>query len=258
MEEEKILIEIVSKAGQIFHQGWRKKGLKVHLKGEINPVTEIDKEVELYILENLTKAFPGYGILSEECGKIESSEGARWIIDPLDGTTNYIKGYPFVAISVALEKEEDLVLGLVHNPILNEMYLGKKGQGATCNGKPIHISEENALSASVLASGFPYDAWDNPDNNLFQWNSFLTHCRSLRCDGSAALDLCRVASGQLDGYWEKGISPWDIAAGIVVVREAGGMVTDYSGNNDYFLRGEVIAANPVLHKQMIKFINRSY
>lgn len=254
MDEKNTLVEIAKKAGQILYNGWEKKDLAVYFKGEINPVTEIDKKVELFIKESLKEAFPNYGILTEESEEIVGHVNARWIIDPLDGTTNYIKRYPFVAISIALEKEGQLVLGLVYNPILNEMFIGQKGHGATYNGKPIHVSAINRLSSAVLGSGFPYDAWENPDNNTFQWARFITNCISLRCDGSAALDLCRVACGQLDGYWEKGISSWDIAAGIVIVREAGGKVTDYLGGEDFFLRGEIIAANPVLHVEMIKFV----
>lgn len=252
MDEKNTVVEIAKKAGQILYDGWEKKELEVDFKGEINPVTEIDKKAESFIKESLKQAFPNYGILAEESDETVGHVNARWIIDPLDGTTNYIKRYPFVAISIALEKEGQLVFGLVYNPILNEMFIGQKGYGATYNGRPIHVSDVNTLRSAVLGSGFPYDAWENSDNNIIQWSRFLTHCISLRCDGSAALDLCRVACGQLDGYWEKGISPWDIAAGIVIVREAGGTVTDYLGGEDFLLRGEIIAANPTLHVEMIK------
>jgi myo-inositol-1(or 4)-monophosphatase len=254
MNELDIVVEIAKKAGEILRIGWEKKDLKVSFKGEINPVTEIDKKAESFITESLQRAFPDYGILSEESAEIIGNTNARWIIDPLDGTTNYMKRYPFVAISIALEKGGQLVLGLVYNPILNEMFVGQRGCGATYNGRPIHVSEVNALKSAVLGSGFPYDAWVNLDNNTAQWAKLLTHSISLRCDGSAALDLCRVACGQVDGYWEKGISPWDIAAGVVIVREAGGMITDYLGGEDFLSRGEIIASNPTLHVEMIDLI----
>lgn len=254
MDEKNIVVDIAKKAGQILLSGWEKKDLKIEFKGEINPVTEIDKMAELFIKENLQAHFPNYGFLAEESDEVKGSTNARWIIDPLDGTTNYTRRYPFVAVSIALEKEGELVFGLVYNPILNEMFIGEKGQGATLNGKPIHVSDVTELKASVLGSGFPYEAWVNPDNNTDQWAQFLTRCISLRCDGSAALDLCRTACGQTDGYWEKGISPWDIAAGIVIVQEAGGKATDYLGGEDWFLRGEIIASNPNLHEKMIQLL----
>jgi len=254
MDEKSIVVDIARKAGQILCSGWEKEDLKIEFKGEINPVTEIDKRSELFIKESLKKHFPDYGFLAEESVEAKGSVNTRWIIDPLDGTTNYTRRYPFVAVSIALEKEGELVFGLVYNPILNEMFIGEKGQGATYNGKPIHVSDVSELKSAVLGSGFPYDAWVNSDNNTAQWSQFLTRCISLRCDGSAALDLCRAACGQTDGYWEKGISPWDIAAGMVIVREAGGKVTDYSGGEDCFLRGEIIASNPSLHEEMIQLL----
>lgn len=256
MDEKNILEEIVRKAGQILLDGWKQSNIRIDYKGEINPVTEIDQSVERFLKERLLEAFPDYGFLAEESSETAGNMNVRWIIDPIDGTTNFIKRYPFVAISVALEKEGQLVLGLVYNPVLNEMFIGQRGQGATCNGIPIAVSRTDALGSSVLGSGFPYDAWKNPDNNTKQWAQFLTCCRSLRCDGSAALDLCRVASGQLDGYWEKGISPWDIAAGVVIVREAGGMATDYQNGDSFLSRGEIIAANPTLHREIRKLINK--
>ncbi|HHY80073.1 MAG TPA: inositol monophosphatase [Thermoanaerobacter sp.] len=256
MKDEKgIVVDIIKKAGEILQDGWNKKNFKIYRKGTINLVTEIDKKIEFLIIQLLKQYFPDYGILTEESNEINSKANVRWIIDPLDGTTNYIKQYPFVAISIALEKEGELILGVVYNPILNEMFIAQKGCGATYNGKPIHVSKIKELGSAVLASGFPYDAWQNPDNNAKQWRQFLTRSLSLRCDGSAALDLCRVACGQLDGYWEKGISPWDVAAGIVILREAGGIITDYLGEENFFKRGEVVAANPVLHAQMLKVLN---
>lgn len=257
MEKEKeAIIDIIKKAGEILQEGWEKRSFKIYRKGTINLVTEIDKKIEEYIIQRLKEYFPDYGILTEESEKSDNKTDIRWIIDPLDGTTNYIKQYPFVAISIALEKKGELVFGVVYNPILNEMFIAKKGCGATYNGKPIHVSKVKELGSAVLASGFPYDAWQNSDNNSKQWGEFLTCSLSLRCDGSAALDLCRVACGQLDGYWEKGIEPWDVAAGIVIVREAGGVVTDYLGKEDFFGRKEIVAANPTLHAQMLKVLNK--
>jgi myo-inositol-1(or 4)-monophosphatase len=254
MDELTIAVNITRQAGNIILEGWHKKDLEVHFKGKMNPVTEIDKSVESYITEQLKKNFPEYGILSEESDEKTGMINARWILDPLDGTTNFTKRYPFVAISLALQKKGELVLGVVYNPILDEMFLAEKGHGAFCNGKPISVNKTSELELAVLGSGFPYDAWENNDNNTAQWSRLIKQCISLRCDGSAALDLCRVACGQFDGYWEKGLSPWDMAAGIVIVREAGGIVTDYMGGDDIFSCAEIIASNTALHREIMKSV----
>ena len=246
MEELKTAVEIVMQAGRIIADGWKMSGVKVAFKGQRNLVTEIDKKTETYIVGKLKEFCPEYGILTEESEGRTGSTDARWILDPLDGTTNFTKRYPFVAVSLALEKAGELVIGVVYNPILDECFIAEKGKGAYCNGKQIHVGSVTKLQSSVLASGFPYDAWENPDNNSAQWAKLITKTISLRCDGSAALDLCRVADGQLDGYWEKGLSPWDMAAGIVIVREAGGMATDYLGGTEFFRRTEIVASNETL------------
>jgi myo-inositol-1(or 4)-monophosphatase len=254
MKDLNTAVDIIRKAGEIIIEGWHKNNIEVSFKGEINPVTEIDKKVEAFITQELLKYYPNYRMLSEESEEMQGKSGARWILDPLDGTTNFTKRYPFVAISLALEIEKELVFGAVYNPILNELFIAEKGKGAFRNGKAVHVSGTQELESSILASGFPYDAWENPDNNTRQWSKLIKQCISLRCDGSAALDLCRVASGQFDGYWEKGLSPWDMAAGIVIVREAGGVVTDYKGGSDIFYRSEIIAANSELQQKIIKSI----
>jgi len=255
MNEMNVVMDIAKQAGRIICDGWDMNSLQISLKGEINPVTEIDKKVEDLVTGMLLKAFPEYGILAEESREKRGSVNARWIIDPLDGTTNFIRHYPSVAVSIALEKENELVLGLVYNPITGEMYTAEKGKGAYRNGRQIHVSQVSRLASSVLASGFPYDAWDNPDNNTKEWSQMIKKCISLRCDGSAALDLCRVAAGQFDGYWEKGLSSWDVAAGTVIVREAGGIVTDYSEGPDFLFGGEMIASNSALHREIVSALS---
>ena len=258
MDEKKIAIETAIRAGEVLKEKWNRVDLKVYEKGAaINPVTEIDQRSEALIKGCLSRAYPEYGILAEESDEIVGHIHARWIIDPLDGTTNFIKGYPFVAVSISLEVDRRLTLGVVYNPILDEMFVGQEGRGATLNGKPIKVAEVSELGSSLLASGFPYDAWENADNNTHEWAHFISLTRSLRCDGSAALDLCKVACGQLDGYWEKGIFPWDMAAGIVIVREAGGIVSDYAGENNCLALGEVIAANRKLHQKMLKVLTKT-
>jgi myo-inositol-1(or 4)-monophosphatase len=258
MDEKSVAVETAIRAGEILKEKWNRVDLLVFEKGTaINPVTEIDQRSETLVKESLSRAFPEYGILTEESDEIPGHVQARWIIDPLDGTTNYIRGYPFVAVSIGLEIEGVLSLGVVYNPILDEIFIGQKGQGATLNGKPIQVSRTSELGSALLASGFPYDAWENSENNTAEWAKFISLTRSLRCDGSSALDLCKVACGQLDGYWEKGIYPWDMAAGIVIVREAGGLLSDYSGGNNCLVLGEVVAANEKLQKRMIKVLQRN-
>jgi myo-inositol-1(or 4)-monophosphatase len=253
MDEITIAVNTALEAGEIIRKAWGREDVQVFEKGSaINPVTEVDRQCEDLIKRRLAAAFPEYGILAEESDKEKIGSGARWIVDPIDGTTNFIRRYPLVAVSIGLEVAEKLVLGVVYNPIMEELFVGQTGGGATLNGKPLRVTETRSLERAVLASGFPYDAWENPDNNTREWAHFVSKVRSLRCDGSAALDVCYVGAGRLDGYWEKGVSPWDIAAGIVIAREAGALVTDYGGGEGYLASGEVIAANPVLHSLVMK------
>lgn len=255
--ELETVVEIARAAGEIIRDAWGEHSLVVSEKGSaINPVTDVDRRCEDLIKNRLSEAFQGDGILSEESEFEKKGNGRRWIVDPIDGTTNFIRRYPFVAVSIGLESNGEVILGVVYNPILQEFYLGETGRGATLNNIPLHISNTVRLDQAVLASGFPYDTWTNPENNTREWAHFIRRVRSMRCDGSAALDLCAVASGRLDGYWEKGLSQWDMAAGIIIAREAGAIVTDYDGGADSLARGEVIAANPRLHPQILKEINR--
>lgn len=258
MDETRIAIESALQAGEIIQKAWKTKSSQVFNKGtDINPVTEVDRQCEDLIKSRLLAAFPHYGILTEESEEVVSSQKTRWIVDPLDGTSNFIRRYPFVAVSIALEVNGQLVLGVVYNPILDELYVGQRGGGATLNHNPLHVSATIDLGSAMLASGFPYDAWQNPDNNTREWASFIKKTRTLRCDGSSALDLCRVASGQLDGYWEKGIYAWDMAAGVVISREAGAVVSDYEGKEDFLIREQVVAANPGLHPLMLEVLHET-
>lgn len=257
MDEKSVAIETAIQAGEIIRAAWNAKTTEVYEKGSVfNPVTEIDKACENLIKKRLKSSFNDYGVLSEESDEIIAEKGDRWIIDPLDGTTNFIRRYPFVAVSIGLEIDGQLALGIVYNPILNELFVGERGGGATLNSRPIHASKTDELGPSLLATGFPYDAWESSDNNNKEWSRFIRLTRSLRCDGSSALDLCRVANGQLDGYWEKGIYPWDIAAGIIIAKEAGCIVSDYDGGNNYLAKGEIIAANPKMHTLMLNVLKQ--
>jgi myo-inositol-1(or 4)-monophosphatase len=257
VKEREAAIALALRAGAILRAGRSGNTLDYELKGVIDPVTQVDRRSQALIVEGLHMSFPGDSILAEEGEHWDAStpSKARWIIDPLDGTTNYIKGYPLAAVSIGLEKDGELVLGVVFNPFANELFVGEHGQGATLNGHPIHVSSVAKLGQALLASGFPYDAWTATDDNTRAWQRMVKRCLALRCDGSAALDLCHVACGRLDGYWERGLAPWDTAAGVVIVREAGGLAVDYAGGNGILVLGEVVAGNAALVREIRKIID---
>lgn len=219
---------------------------RVEYKGQVDLVTEADERAEQKIKEILHEAFPTYGILTEESGSLAGEGDSRWIIDPLDGTTNYAHGLPIFAVSIALERATDVILGVVHDPMAEETYVAERGGGATLNDQPIRVSDTDELIRTLLATGFPYDRDDLPAVlDLFGRFAMLT--QSMRRLGSAALDMCYVAAGQLDGYYERGIKAWDIAAGALIIEEAGGKITDYQGNRLELDAGEVVASNSLLH-----------
>lgn len=214
-------------------------------------VTNMDKASEKLLVERLQAAQPDYGFLTEESPAVTGRSQTRWIIDPIDGTTNYVHGVPYFSISIALEREGQVVLGVVYNPIADELFSAELGRGAYLNGKPIHVSKRTSLAESMLISGFPYNVWTSSNDNTTEWHYFTKRAASMRCNGSAALDMCYVASGRADGYWERGNQVWDVAAGNLIVREAGGRATDYHGNDDFIYSQQVVAANPQLHPQLL-------
>jgi len=199
----------------------------------------------------LRESFPNYGMLAEEGGELEGERGVRWIVDPLDGTTNYAHGLPVFCTSIALERDNGVILGVVYDPMANETYTAERGSGATLNGEPIAVSDTDEPIRALLATGFPYDRDDMPVS-LEIFGQFAMLTQSMRRLGSAALDLCYVAAGRLDGYYERGIKAWDIAAGTLILREAGGKVSDYQGGELDLERGEVVASNGLLHPDLIR------
>lgn len=227
---------------------------QVRHKGPTDLVTEMDRQAQDLIASMLQKPFPTYGLLGEEGGGQDVSDGPCWLVDPLDGTTNYARGYPFFSVSIALERDDEVAVGVVYNPILDELFVAEKGGGATLNERPIHVSTTASLSESVLASGFPYDAWTNEADNGREWHRFLKRVLSLRSDGSAALDLCHVAAGRIDGHWELELGPWDIAAGGLIVQEAGGTVTQVNGDPFIPYGHNVLASNGHLHAEMLALL----
>lgn len=213
-------------------------------------VTDADKKSEDLIIHALKRYFPTHQILAEESGYSTNESDFQWIVDPLDGTTNYTHQFPFVAISIGLVYRGESILGVIYNPIMNELFKGAKGLGATLNGKSIQVSKVSGINSSLLATGFPYDRRENRDNNFAEFYHLTLLSQGVRRLGSAALDLCYVAAGRLDGYWEKGLKPWDIAAGIIIVREAGGTVSNYDLGDIQLENGRILATNGQIHSSM--------
>jgi myo-inositol-1(or 4)-monophosphatase len=210
-------------------------------------VTEVDREAEKAILSIIRAHFPDQAILAEEAGKLGAESEYLWAIDPLDGTTNYAHGYPQAAVSIGLLVRGVPKLGVVYNPLSKELWSGAKGLGATLNHRPIRVSETKELSQSLLVTGFAYDRRETYDNNYAEF-CYLTHLtQGVRRTGSAALDLTHVACGRFDGYWERGIKPWDVVAGIVILEEAGGKVTAYDGSKLDLNSGRILATNGQIH-----------
>jgi len=223
----------------------------VRHKGAINLVTEVDVAAEEMITERLRKAFPDHAILAEENNPTTGRGYYTWIIDPLDGTTSYAHGFPFFSVSIGLEIDGRVEFGVVFDPVRDELFTARRGAGAFCNGDRLSTSAVESLGAGLLATGFPYDIRTSNRNNLANFCAFALNAQGLRRTGSAALDMCYVAAGRLDGFWESKLNPWDCAAGFLMVTEAGGLITDYSGQPTTIYDAEVVASNGRIHDQMI-------
>jgi myo-inositol-1(or 4)-monophosphatase len=195
--------------------------------------------------------FPEHQLLAEEGTTAGTRSDYRWIVDPVDGTTNYAHGYPIFGVSIAVEHQGEIVVGVVHAPMLAETFVAVRGRGAVLNGRPIHVSAVPVLDRSLLATGFPYDIRTRPDNNLDHWARFAVRCQAVRRDGSAALNLAYVAAGRFDGFWELTLSPWDMAAGVLLVREAGGTLSTPEGGQHHHMQRSCIASNGHIHQEIL-------
>jgi myo-inositol-1(or 4)-monophosphatase len=228
------------------------ENLQVSLKGPGDFVSAADRKAEQTLIAELTKARPGYAFLTEESGAIEGSDKThRWIIDPLDGTTNFLHGIPMFAISLALEREGQIVAGVVYNPVLNELYTTERGAGAFLNDRRLRVAGRRKLADSVICTGSPHMGKQGHDRFLAEMGAMMGKTAGVRRLGSAATDLCWVASGRLDGFWERNLNAWDMAAGLLMVREAGGRVTGVTGNDDALDSGNIVAANETIHELVL-------
>lgn len=233
-------------------------GFQIEYKNPINLVTDADRAAEQCVIDHLKTRFPDHRFLAEERGRDEEgSSPYRWIIDPLDGTTNFAHGYPAYCVSIGLEYEGRCIIGVVFDPSRNELFTAMEHRGACVNGRPIHVSNTQALDGSLLVTGFAYDIRETKRNNLDHFVKFALKAQGLRRTGSAALDLCYVAAGRFDGFWEVRLNPWDMAAGSVIAREAGGRLTDFSGKDLSIYEQELVASNGRIHEAMLTLLNQA-
>lgn len=247
------LREIILRAGQMTLEYRRKTGgLAVDRKSKRDLVSEADRAVENYLVGQIRRQYPTHGIFGEETGKHGGDEFC-WVIDPIDGTTSYVHGQPFYSVSIALQQKGRAILAAVNAPALGELFEAAAGQGATLNGEPIRVSNETCLEDSLLATGFACMRDDHAYNNLPFFQQILPQIRDIRRTGSAAVDLSYIACGRLEGFWELNLKPYDIAAGMLIVSEAGGRVTDFSGGTAG-LPGEIIATNGKIHDAMVAIL----
>jgi myo-inositol-1(or 4)-monophosphatase len=248
-------IRVAQQAGRLLRDRLGSR-IAISLKGAINLVTDVDLASEQLIREAIATHYPKHQVLAEEGGLVETSSDYRWIVDPLDGTSNYAHGYPVFAVSIGLEYRGEMVLGVVYDPMREETFTAERGGGAALNNRPIRVSSTAELGSSMLSTGFPYDIKTSKLTNLDHWANFALRARALRRDGAAALDLCYLACGRFDGFWELNLGPWDTAAGALIALEAGARVTDFDGNTFSVYKPEIIASNGLIHDSMMAVINK--
>lgn len=248
--QRNLIREVAIKAGELLME-YYKEDLSMYLKGDINPVTIADTESEKLIIGEIKKAFPHHSILAEETGGEKQESEWLWVIDPLDGTTNYAHHYPSFCVSIALLKKCKPIMGVIYHPLLNEFFYAERGNGAYLNDRPIKVSNVDKLDKAFLTTGFAYDVHETEDDNVDNFRAFLKRSMAIRRGGSAALDLAYTACGRFDGFWEMRLHPWDTAAGILMVEEAGGRVTTFNGGDFDIYKKEILATNGLIHNDMI-------
>ncbi len=246
------LERLARQAGGLLRLGYEREH-QVEYKDVIDLVTEVDHQSEALLLGDIQRLFPGHRIVSEEIGLVPGREVDQWYVDPLDGTVNYAHGIPFFTVSIAYARNGVVTLGVVYDPMRDELFAAERGQGAWCNGRRLQVSPVTEFQRSLLVTGFPYDAWSTPHNNLENFSRFSRMTQGVRRLGSAALDLCYVAAGRFEGYWELSLKPWDVAAGGLIAAEAGAIVTNLDAAADYLTPPcSLLAAPPGLHAKMLE------
>lgn len=248
-----VMVQTAMKAGRSLARDFGEvQNLQVSLKGPGDYVSQADRKAEEIIYNELSRARTGYAFLMEERGVVEGTDGQhRWIVDPLDGTTNFLHGIPLFAISIALERQGQLVAGVIYNPAMDELYTAERGGGAFLNDRRMRVAARNRLSDTVLGTGIPHLGRGNHGRALRDLANVMNETAGIRRMGAASLDLAYVAAGRYDGFWEEALAPWDMAAGILMIREAGGFATDRAGGSDIFETGTVVAGNEAVHAALL-------
>jgi myo-inositol-1(or 4)-monophosphatase len=246
-----VAVGAAMQAGRIIMESYGKVQ-QIEAKQHHDFVTEVDKRSEESIIRYIHRTFSEHEILAEESGKHENVNACKWIIDPLDGTTNFIHGVPMFAVSIALEVDGELTTAAVYEPVRKELFTAEKGKGAFLNGRKITVSSRTEKTRCLLATGFPFRNYELVGEYLDLFKFFMTQVSGIRRPGSAALDLCYLACGRYDGFWELNLKPWDIAAGALIIREAGGTITDFAGRKDFLYKGNIIGSNSLIHPWMLE------
>jgi myo-inositol-1(or 4)-monophosphatase len=250
------IIKISKEAGSIIREGFGRK-LNIEFKtNESNLVTQIDMQAEKIITDFIKKKYPSHGILAEEGGETKSDSDYLWVIDPLDGTTNFAHGLPIFSVSIGVQKNGEIIAGVVYDVMSDVIYSAEYRSGAYSNGKKINVSDNENLSHSLLVTGFPYNIAENPENALEKFSALTLASRGMRRLGSAAIDFCYVANGVFDAFWEVHLHPWDICAGKLIVEEAGGIVTDFEGKKIDIFSKKILASNKKVHKPIIDIMQK--
>lgn len=258
MDTEHLLketIRLATEAGNVLRDGFGGTMSVADKEGRHNLVTEYDLRVEQFLLEGLTKLTPGASFLGEEGGLREGSADITWVVDPLDGTVNFAHGIPIFCVSIGAVINGELKLGVIHQPLLNETFTAVTGKGAFLNGERIHVSKTSSLDESILVTGFPYDVDENPANCIGQFQNIVGRGLPIRRLGSAAIDLAYTAAGRFDGFWEVRLQPWDMAAGAVILQEAGGTITHYQGRPFELSASSVVATNGLIHDELVSVLD---
>jgi myo-inositol-1(or 4)-monophosphatase len=240
-------------AGGLLRENLDKRG-EIMFKGTVDLVTHFDRKSQEMIFRRLSAAFPGHGFLAEEGLSLPGTSDCRWIIDPIDGTTNFAHTFPVFCVSIALEQKGVVAVGVIYDPMRDELFEAVRGRGAFLNGARVRVSEIPELGKALLATGFPYDVRTSSFNNVREFNAFIVRAQAIRRCGSAALDLCYVACGRFDGFWELKLKPWDVAAGALIVEEAGGRVSDFEGRTFDPFNQRALASNGRIHEEMRKVL----